>query len=548
MKRRVFIVPEPKHLEFTGRWFDFNGLKNFPNFLRKEFKIPSGDWIVVESSGEGTGLKIEEGKVTVWGDRRIYYATLLQLIIQGKGCQLPEVEVEESFRFKFRGYHLDIARGGVPKVETFKEILRMLFLLKYNYFAIYFEDLFPWKKYPQIGSHRGRLTEEELKEIIEYGKNLGIEVFPSLELSGHMENILSLPEFRRFSEWHNPREGCLNLSDEEAREFAYELLEEAIDFFQSSKYVHIGGDETWALGRGRSLNRTWTFEGPKLYEMHHQRMVEIVSEKGKKPILWGDMISGMYLGEEAIKWRKVLESNIWRRSLIANWDYRPESKEYFKEKIRMFKSRGLRQIVCPGLSNWRRYYPNFDTALKNIANFLSAAVEEEVFGFLLTAWGDDGEECLFSLLNPLILAAMEMAEGDGDWLKKWQALSGENDEIVEARILFGKKEFSDIIKHVIFRDLQFSRMSIEDKEKIKSVWKEILDKVRDTRLPEDLDFIRRLLMLGIKILEEKDKVSDYITLSNIYANLWLRERKPEGLETIIERFWGAAGRIDLLRR
>lgn len=548
MNREIFIVPEPRHLKFTGKWFTFNGLKNFPDFLRQEFKVPFGDWVIIKASDEGTGLKIEDGKVTVWGNPQTYYATLLQLIIQGKGCRLPEVEVRESFKFTFRGYHLDIARGGVPKVETFKEILRMLFLLKYNYFAIYFEDLFPWRKYPQIGSHRGRLTEEELKEIINYGNNLGIEVFPSLELSGHMENILSLPDFRRFSEWYNPREGCLNLSDEKAREFAYELLEEAIDFFQSIKYVHIGGDETWALGRGKSLNRTWTFEGPKLYEMHHQKMIEIVLEKGKEPILWGDMISGMYLGEEAIKWREVLESSMWRKSLIANWDYSPNSKEYFKEKIRIFKNKGLKQIVCPGLSNWNKYYPNFDTALKNIANFLSAAVEEEISGFLLTAWGDDGEECLFSLLNPLILAAMELAEGGGDWLKKWRALSGEDDEIIEARILFGKKEISDVIKHVIFRDFQFSRMSVEDREEMKSLWKEILDKVKDIKLPEDLDFIRRLLELGIKILEGADKVSDYITLSNIYAKLWLRERKPEGLETIIGRFWGAAGRIDLLRK
>lgn len=52
----------------------------------------------------------------------------------------------------FQRYHLDIARGGVPKVGTSKRILRWLFLLKYNYFAVYSEDLLYWRKYPQIGS------------------------------------------------------------------------------------------------------------------------------------------------------------------------------------------------------------------------------------------------------------------------------------------------------------------------------------------------------------------------------------------------------------
>jgi len=38
--------------------------------------------------------------------------------------------------------------------------------------------------------------------------------------------------------------------------------------------------------------------------------------------------------------------------------------------------------------------------------------------------------------------------------------------------------------------------------------------------------------------------SDLISLANSYAKLWLSERKPEGLERILERFWGAAGRVD----
>ncbi|MEM1506932.1 MAG: beta-N-acetylhexosaminidase [Candidatus Bathyarchaeia archaeon] len=543
--REVFIVPEPKRLKFTGKWFAFNGFSSFPSFLKAEFAVPEGDWVIstVEGVDEESKLKIEEGKVTICGAQNICYATLIQLIIQGKGY-LPEIEAEESFKFKFRGYHLDIARGGVPKVETFKRILRLLFLLKYNYFAIYFEDLFPWRSYPQIGAHRGRLTEEELKEIIDYGDKLGIEVFPSLELSGHMENILSLPEFRKFSEWHNPGEGCLDLSNDEAREFAYRLLEEAIDYFPSARYIHVGGDETWALGRGRSLNRTWVFEGPRLYEVHHKEMISRVLRRGKEPVLWGDMISGMYLREEAEKWSEILKSDIWGKSLIANWDYSPSSIEYFKNKIKIFKDRNLRQIVCPGLSNWNRYYPNFDSAIENLRNFLLAAAEENIEGFLVTAWGDDGEECLFSLLDPLILAAMELAEGHGNWERKWLAISGENDEILRSRILFGKREFSDVIKHVIFRDYWYRRLPEDEQKRILAEWKKMLEEIKGIRLPKDLGFIRELLALGIKILEGEAKVSDFITLSNIYVSLWLEERKPEGLERIVERFWGMAGKLD----
>jgi len=544
--KEILVVPEPKSLKFSGKTFAFDGFKNFPEFLASEFNVPKGEWKITTTRGEGTGLKVKEKEILIWGDSLINYATILQLLRQYPE-RLPEVEVEEKFTFTFRGYSLDIARGGVPTVETFKKILRWLFLLKYNYFSIYCEDLFPWKGHPLIGKHRGRLTEEELREVIDYGKHLGIEVFPSLELSGHMEHILSLPEYRRFSEWHRPSEGCLDLSNEEAREFAYELLRDAVEFCPS-KHIHIGGDETWALGRGRSLSKTWTFEGPRLYESHHRRMIEIVKEAGKKPMLWGDMISGMYLRgitKDASKWAEVIESPIWKEALIANWDYSPSSKEYFKEKIKIFKDRNLQQVACPGLSNWGRYYPNFKTALENIKNFLGAAKETDITGFLITAWGDDGEECLFSLLEPLLLASMEIAEGNGRWEEKWVALTGESKEVLKARILFGNPEISEAVKHVVFRNFWFHRMNDERREALKAQWSKTLKETEDVRLPNDLDFIRRLIDLGVKVLNGEARVSDYISLSRIYAELWLNERKPEGLERIIERFWGAAGRTDM---
>ena len=541
--KEIQIVPEPRSLKFSGEWFVFKGFRNLPEFVKREFNVPEGEWKITRSEREGTGVKVEDKEVTVWGNEPANYATILQLTKQRVGY-LPKVEIEENLRFEFRGYHLDIARGGVPTVETFKRILRWLFLLKYNFFAIYFEDLFPWKKHPQIGRHRGRLTEEEVREIIDYGARLGIEVFPSLELAGHMERILSLPEYQRFSEWHRPDEGCLDLSNTEARDFAYELLREAVELFPS-KHVHIGGDETWALGRGRSLNKTWRFDGPRLYELHHRNMVETVRKAGREPILWGDMISGMYLSEEGAKWAEVLQSEIWKDVLVANWDYSPSPKEHFKEKIRTFKDRGIRQIACPGLSNWNKYYPNFQTALENLRNFLGAARETDLPGFLVTAWGDDGEECLFSFLEPLLLAAMEMAEGNGRWQEKWTALTGEAETVLNARMLFGDPELTETLKPAVFRDDSFYRMPRERREALKSRWEKTLKKIEGAPLPEDLGFIRRLVMLGGGSLDNGAKVSDYLVLCNLYSRLWLQERKPEGLGRIVGRFWAAAGREDM---
>ncbi|MCD6369533.1 MAG: beta-N-acetylhexosaminidase [Thermoproteales archaeon] len=539
MEKCIEIIPEPKQLRFTGRWFDFNGFKNFPSFLVEEFGLETGDWVIKPVEEEGTGVRVKDGVIEYWGDEKNCYATIIQLVKQCKG-KLPEVEIKEEFCFEFRGFHLDIARGAVPKVDTFKRILRWLFLLKYNYFAIYFEDLFPWEKYPEIGAERGRLTVEEWNTVVEYGAKLGIEVFPSLELAGHMENILTLPAFRKYSEWYRPSEGCLNVFDEEARNFAKDLLKEALEK-TVSKYIHIGGDETWALGRGRSLDKTLEFKGPQLYADHHSDLINIVRSKGKIPLLWGDMLAGMYLRkEEKELWEKILEKPVWRNVVIANWDYSPRPIQHFREKIKLFKEKGYRQIACPGLWNWRRYYPNFENALTNLKNFLQAAKEEKVMGFMVTAWGDDGEECLFSFLDPLILAAMEYAEGNGKWEEKWMALTGEDEKVLEARKLFGRPEIADFIKPVLF----LPSAKIKEVPVLK-FWEEVIRKLRNVTLPRDLAFIKRFLEVALKKIKKKALIADFIGLSSTYTELWLNERKYPGLEKIVSRFWSAAAMYDL---
>lgn len=560
LTQRIHIVPEPKTIRFTGKWFEFNGFANMPDFLAKEFGVPKGSWEIVKL-GEGKDyvfISIEKNIVRFWGDERLAYATLIQLLMQNRSY-LPEVEIEEKMVFSFRGFHLDVARGGIPSVETLKRLIKWLFVLKYNYLALYLEDLFPWRRYPDVGVLRGRYTENELREIVDYGAKLGIEVFPSLELCGHMENILVLPPYRRFSEWHDPREGVINVIDKDAEEFVQNLLEEVVEFFPG-RYIHIGGDETWALGRGRSLDVMREFLGPQLYEQHHRKLIEIVRSKGKIPMVWGDMIMAAYLREsEAGYWRKLLDSDIWRDVVIANWDYGVNKKEYFINKIRLLKERGLRQVVAPGLWNWNRYYPDFPTALGNLENFLSAAKDESVEGFLITAWGDDGSECLFSFLNPLLLASMEIAEGLGNWEEKWIALTGEDAKVLQVRKVFGRvatvvdkwRVYWSIWlpKHVLLKTSILKIIELYAKDELRMLEKDLenaLAVAREVQLPQDLSFVRKFYELTLKALRKSPTVSEYIELSNEYIRLWLSERKPQGLDTIVSRFWGAAGIIDLI--
>lgn len=515
------IVPEPKFLNFSGKWFRFDGFSNFPSFLGEAFNVTRGSWKIVNKTlpeSFTSYVRVKNGIVEVSGDLNVAYASLLQLIRQRPGY-LPEIEIGEHLNFKFRGFHLDVARGGVPKVETFKDLLKFLFLLKYNYLGIYLEDLFPWESHPEIGVNRGKFTREELSEIINHGGKLGIDVFPSLELSGHMNNILSIPSLSKHS--LNGNSFQLDLNNEEARNFGYSLLNEVINFWPSS-YIHIGGDENQLSG---------VSDAPKLYKIYHEDLIEIVKSKGKTPIMWGDALLWT--------WPGLADDEMWVNVIIANWDYGSASKEHFARNIRFFKDRNITQIISPALWNWNAFYPSFDAALVNLNSSLTAAREEKTLGFLITAWGDDGCECLLSYLHPLILVSMEIAEGKGNWYKiwldKWVALTGESKEVAEVRVKLGSATIFRNLKPLLFR-------GTADGEAI-TFMKSILDDISKVNLPDELSFIRAILAAAVERSEGKLTPEEISTLEKAYTDLWLKERKPEGLAYNLQKFQNAAEQI-----
>ena len=101
--KEIYVVPEPKSLKFSGKTFVFDGFENFPEFLAREFKVPRGAWKITKTNGEGTGLKVREKEIIIWGNEASNYATILQLLRQDLN-HLPEVTIEEKFNFTFRGF------------------------------------------------------------------------------------------------------------------------------------------------------------------------------------------------------------------------------------------------------------------------------------------------------------------------------------------------------------------------------------------------------------------------------------------------------------
>ena len=68
MKNRnvIRIVPEPKQIKFTNKWFKFDGFIDFDEFISKEFNIKRGKWEIKEVKEEGIGIRVSNGLIEYW--------------------------------------------------------------------------------------------------------------------------------------------------------------------------------------------------------------------------------------------------------------------------------------------------------------------------------------------------------------------------------------------------------------------------------------------------------------------------------------------------
>ncbi|OHX65632.1 beta-N-acetylhexosaminidase [Flammeovirga pacifica] len=189
-------------------------------------------------------------------------STLMQLI--GTNNKVECVDIQDSPKYKWRGLMLDVSRHFFT-IDEVKRYLDLMTRYKLNKFHWHLTEDQGWrieiKKYPkltEIGAWRtekdgsrygGFYTQEEIKEVVAYATERGIEVIPEIDMPGHMLGALaSYPElactegpFEVWNRW-GVSEDVLCAGNEKVYEFVEDVLKEIIPLFPS-QYFHLGGDE-----------------------------------------------------------------------------------------------------------------------------------------------------------------------------------------------------------------------------------------------------------------------------------------------------------------
>ncbi|HEU0113786.1 MAG TPA: beta-N-acetylhexosaminidase, partial [Thermomicrobiales bacterium] len=316
----------------------------------------------------------------------------LGLLTEGLAAE-GDLDIVETPRFDMVGPMIDVSQGNaVPTVETVKRMLRRMAIMGLDMIMLYAEDSYEVPERPWFGYMRGRYSADQMREIDDYAAMLGIELIPCIQTLGHLFEVLKWNAFAdlRDDDW------SLLVGHEPTYQFVEEMIRAASGPVRT-KRIHIGMDEAWGIGQGRSLIQNGWRPKFELMTEHLERVLEITRRLGLQPMMWGDMFFRALSPTNSYRDVTIppeLARTVPQDVELIYWDYYEADPSRYVDLIRAHKSlNGEPPIFGGGIWNWRPWSLNYGYTFAATNAALAACKQEGVREIIATTWGDDGTEC-----------------------------------------------------------------------------------------------------------------------------------------------------------
>jgi N-acetyl-beta-hexosaminidase len=179
-----------------------------------------------------------------------------------------------------------------------------------NTLIMEWEGTYPFEKHPLI-PNRYAYTKDEIVSFVKYCNGLGIDVIPLQQSFGHVEYILRNDKYNELREDEKDFSQVCPLQTVQDKALFTDLYTELAST-HNSKYIHIGGDETYLLGHDKRCQEMVAKEGKsKLYIDYIKMLCNIVIGLGKTPVLWADI---------ALKYPGAIKQ-LPKGTVFIDWNY-----------------------------------------------------------------------------------------------------------------------------------------------------------------------------------------------------------------------------------
>jgi hypothetical protein len=362
---------------------------------------------------QGFALEIGDGALRLHArdadGRRYGEATLAEIRAQS-GAELPALSLRDWPELGVRGYMLDVSRDRVPTRATLARLVALLARLRFNHLELYVEHSFAYAAHERVWRDASPLTPEDLRWLDALCAAQGIELAANQNCFGHMERWLRHDSYRDRAEAPEGfelsglgrRPPAVLAPTSENAAFALTLVHELMQNLKSRR-VHIGCDETFELGRGRSREQVAQRGRGRVYLEHLRRLMDPLLSEGCEVLFWGDIVRRHPElvpelprdGAVACVWHydaprdpATLPAAV--REIAARFGLDDDALRGFAGQLPAFADAGMPFWVCPGTSSWNSLVGRLPNARANLIDAAEQGIRHGARGFLLTDWGDHG--------------------------------------------------------------------------------------------------------------------------------------------------------------
>ncbi len=347
---------------------------------------------IQEIAFDGVYVKYDGKAATVGGNAPYALARGYMLLAKNIREGKASFEITQKPHFKDCGVMLDVSRGRVMTVDSVKKYLDTMALHGMNMVMLYTEDVYEVPGYPYMGYQRGRYTLEELRQIDDYANSLGIEAIPCIQTLGHMEKLL------RYSAHKDMAENYKVLLP--GAEKTYEFVEACISTIRKAfrtKRVHIGCDEAYGLGFGKTYAVGGTQDAFKLFNDHLHRVVDICRKYDFHPMMWSDMYFS--IGAHNRSEDYGLEIEVPQELVdtmpdidMVFWDYYHDNNEFYRVNIEKHLKFNRHVLFAGGIWTWNGFVPNYRWTYDTVKPAMEECLRYGIDFVLGCSWTNGGCE------------------------------------------------------------------------------------------------------------------------------------------------------------